>query len=62
MECEHQTNYYIEKDAPIVLYRDGDLKHITYRCVKCKKQIYTDRPWEKWKEVADGKETNKEKG
>ena len=48
--CEHATNCYVERDAPIVMWPDGVVKHITYRCVKCKKQIYKDHPWEKWKE------------
>lgn len=46
-ECEHETNYHVEDDAPIIL-RGGQIV-VTYRCTKCKKQIYKDNPWGKWK-------------
>lgn len=51
MECKHATNGYIELDAPIVMHPDGSVKHITYRCYKCNKQVYRPRPWENYVEV-----------
>ncbi|KKN77593.1 hypothetical protein LCGC14_0358680 [marine sediment metagenome] len=52
-ECKHTTNYYVEPDAPIVLWPDGAVKHVTYRCLKCKRQIYKEHPWENWKLAPD---------
>ncbi len=48
-ECKHTTNLYIEKDAPISIWPDGAVKLMTYRCCKCKEQIYREQPWENWK-------------
>ena len=47
--CEHETNYYVEEDAPIVLARNGRVRYVTYRCFKCGKQIYKENPWEEFK-------------
>ncbi len=49
-ECEHETNYYVEKDAPILMSGSSCVR-VTYRCLKCGRQIYKDHPWEKWKMV-----------
>lgn len=47
--CEHETNYYVEDDAPVVFSPDDSVKYVTYRCTKCKQRIYREKPWEKWK-------------
>jgi hypothetical protein len=50
IECKHQTNFYIEPDAPVVSHQDGSVKYVTYRCVKCSKRIYKEHSWDKdWK-------------
>ena len=52
VDCNHETNYYIEVDAPIVFRSDGTVKHVTYRCCKCGRQIYKDHFWDNtWKEA-----------
>ena len=48
--CEHETNYYVEPDAPIV-FSGGRCRYVTYRCYKCGRQIYKEYFWEEWKVV-----------
>lgn len=48
-ECEHATNYYVEQNAPV--FKLGGRTVVTYRCNKCHKQIYREKPWERWKEL-----------
>ncbi len=56
-KCKHTINYYVEKDAPVILWSDDGyygVKYVTYRCIKCKKMIYKDHPWDKdWKEYKE---------
>lgn len=47
--CEHETSYYVEMDAPIILQSNGSVEYVTYRCFKCQKQIYREKPWERWR-------------
>ncbi len=48
-DCEHETFFYIDLDAPI--FKLGGRTIVVYRCTKCYKQIYRAKPWEKWKEL-----------
>ncbi len=53
-KCNHSTNYYVEKDAPVVLNLDGSVKCVTYRCLKCSGAIYKEHSWDSnWREVTE---------
>jgi len=40
---------YVEKEAPILMWPDGSVRAVCYRCMKCGKWIYLDGLGEAWK-------------
>ncbi len=53
MECQHESTMYLEPDSPVILWKDGSVKYIIYKCGKCGKAIYRKHPWENWQLAVD---------
>ncbi len=48
MECQHESNMYLDDDSTVILYKDGPVKYIVYKCIKCGNPVYRKHPWENW--------------